>query len=79
MPRVRPSAAKSAPWAQAHHLVQHRVPKLDAVDLTPARWPSDPPLEWSAAGDGALYAALYDSGTIDSLTARGFRYACVCS
>ena len=57
-----------------HPQVQHRVPKLDAVDLSPARWPAEPPLEWSAAGDGALFATLHDTGMLDSLLEQDFRY-----
>ena len=40
---------------------------MHASDLSPAAWPHEPSLEWAAAGDGALYAALHDSGVLDSL------------
>jgi len=60
-----------------HHLIQHRTPKLDAADLSPAHWPVEPSLEWGVAGDGALFAALHDSGTLDRLLRQNFRYMLV--
>ncbi len=41
------------------------------------RWPADPPLEWSAAGDGALFSALADSGLLESLLSQECRYMLV--
>lgn len=52
-------------------LLQHRVPKLRADDLTPVRWPDDPELEWCPPGHGDLYSVLHTSGFLDQLTARG--------
>src|SRR3954451_22034139 len=47
--------------------VQGKVPKLDADDLTPVSWPSDPELEWAPPGHGDLYTALTTSGMLDEL------------
>ena len=48
--------------------------QVHASDLSPAAWPHEPSLEWAAAGDGALYAALHDSGVLDSLLRQNYRY-----
>jgi UTP--glucose-1-phosphate uridylyltransferase len=57
--------------------LQHKVPRIAAADLAPARWPADPELEWSPPGHGDLYLALETSGLLAKLRARGFRYAFV--
>lgn len=57
--------------------VQNQEPKLDAKDLSPIEWPSDPSLEWCPPGHGDLYTALDASGTLDRLIDAGFRYAAV--
>ena len=48
-------------------ILQNRVPKLRADDLTPVRWPADPSLEWCPPGHGDLYAVLHATGLIDTL------------
>jgi UTP--glucose-1-phosphate uridylyltransferase len=50
--------------------LQHREPRLRAADLQPLD-------EWCPPGHGDLYAALYASGTLAELLARGYRYAFV--
>ncbi len=57
--------------------LQHKVPKVFQADLTPARWPADPDLEWCPPGHGDIYTALLTSGMLDALLARGYRYAFV--
>lgn len=57
--------------------LQHRVPKVDARDLTPVHWSAQPELEWCPPGHGDIYAALVTSGVLPLLLARGVRYAFV--
>ncbi len=57
--------------------VQHKVPKVVQTDLSPAVWPADPDLEWCPPGHGDIYTALLTSGMLDTLLARGYRYAFV--
>lgn len=58
-------------------LMQNRVPKVFAADLTPLEWPSQPDLEWCPPGHGDIYACLLGSGLLDRLLAEGVRYAFV--
>ena len=58
-------------------LLQNRVPKLRADDLTPVQWPEDPDLEWCPPGHGDLYAVLYATGLVDKLRGAGFTQAFV--
>jgi UTP--glucose-1-phosphate uridylyltransferase len=57
--------------------VQNREPKLLVEDLSPARWPADPSLEWCPPGHGDLYTALFASGLLGRLLDAGFRYASI--
>jgi UTP--glucose-1-phosphate uridylyltransferase len=57
--------------------VQNKEPKLLVDDLTPARWPPDPELEWAPPGHGDLYTALVTSGMLERLLDRGYRHAFV--
>jgi len=52
-------------------VLQNRVPKLRADDLTPVSWPRDPGLEWCPPGHGDLYTVLHTSGLLDRLLERG--------
>lgn len=65
--------AQELPW----ELMQGKVPKIVAADLTPARWPRDPELTWCPPGHGELYAVLRESGRLAQLRAAGYRYAFV--
>ncbi|MFN0129587.1 MAG: UTP--glucose-1-phosphate uridylyltransferase [Verrucomicrobiales bacterium] len=58
-------------------LMQNRVPKVLAADLTPLHWPSQTDLEWCPPGHGDIYACLLGSGLLDRLLADGVRYAFV--
>jgi len=57
--------------------LQNSEPKLLVDDLTPVSWPDDPSLEWCPPGHGDIYTALEDSGVLDILLEKGFRYASV--
>lgn len=55
--------------------LQHKFPKILQEDLTPARWPADPELEWNPPGHGDIYAALATSGMLDTLLEKGIEFA----
>lgn len=57
--------------------VQHMVPKVNALDYTPASCPNQSELEWCPPGHGDLYAAIAASGILDELLERGFSFAFV--
>jgi UTP--glucose-1-phosphate uridylyltransferase len=50
--------------------LQHREPRVRASDLQPL-------VDWCPPGHGDLYAALYASGVLAAMLARGYRYAFV--
>ena len=54
--------------------LQSAEPKLRADDLAPVDWPADPELEWCPPGHGDVYLALANSGLLDALLDKGFRY-----
>ncbi|RTE49806.1 UTP--glucose-1-phosphate uridylyltransferase [Actinobaculum sp. 352] len=56
--------------------VQHQEPKLRVDNLEPVDWPEDPSLEWCPPGHGDIYVSLLDTGLLDTLIERGYRYAC---
>ncbi len=58
-------------------LLQHRVPKIIVDTFAPAEWPMNPGLEWCPPGHGDLYLALETTGLLDTMLARGYRYAFV--
>ncbi|GAA6526399.1 gephyrin-like molybdotransferase Glp [Intrasporangium sp. DVR] len=55
--------------------IQSAEPKLLADSLRPVDWPEDPELEWCPPGHGDVYVSLVTSGVLDSLLAKGIRYA----
>ncbi len=57
--------------------LQGRVPKLTADGHEPARWPSDPALEWSPPGHGDVFASLVATGLLGELLERGYEYVFV--
>lgn len=57
--------------------LQHKQPKVSAVDFYPARFPDDPELEWCPPGHGDLYVALATSGMLEQLLESGYEYAFV--
>lgn len=58
-------------------LMQNRVPKVLASDLTPLAWPQNPDMEWCPPGHGDIYATLAGSGLLDQLLAQGVTCAFV--
>jgi UTP--glucose-1-phosphate uridylyltransferase len=61
----------------APDFLQHRVPRIDAVDLTPVVWPQQPEHEWCPPGHGDIYPALLSSGELEAMLAAGYRSAFV--
>ncbi len=59
--------------------LQHKFPKILQEDLSPARWPEDPDLEWNPPGHGDIYTALLTSGMLDKLLDEGVEYAFICN
>jgi len=55
--------------------LQHKEPKVNAVDFSPACFPEDRDLEWCPPGHGDLYVALATSGMLGELLQLGFEYA----
>jgi UTP--glucose-1-phosphate uridylyltransferase len=55
--------------------LQNKFPKVLQENFAPADWPENPDLEWNPPGHGDIYAAIYTSGTLDTLINKGFRYA----
>ncbi len=57
--------------------VQHRVPKITQIDLSPVNWPTNPDLEWCPPGHGDVYTALITTGILDILLQAGYEFAFV--
>ena len=55
-------------------LMQNRVPKILADGLAPASCPEQPELEWCPPGHGDLFSTIWESGLLDVLEERGFKY-----
>ena len=55
--------------------VQHKAPKVRQDTLQPVDWPQNPDLTWAPPGHGDIYTALMTSGMLETLLARGYRYA----
>ncbi|MDR3012812.1 MAG: UTP--glucose-1-phosphate uridylyltransferase [Chitinispirillales bacterium] len=55
--------------------VQHKFPRIRAIDLMPVECKTNPQLEWNPPGHGDLYAAILTSGVLDMLLNKGYRYA----
>jgi UTP--glucose-1-phosphate uridylyltransferase len=55
--------------------IQHKFPKIQRQDLTPATWPQNPGLEWNPPGHGDVFTALNTSGMLQKLLQGGVRYA----
>lgn len=54
--------------------VQHRQPKINQADFSPAKWPENPDLEWCPPGHGDIYSALVTRDTLSALTTQGYEY-----
>ena len=57
--------------------LQHKVPKVNRSDLSPAEFPDNPELEWCPPGHGDIYTALITSGALQLLLENDYRYAFV--
>ena len=55
-------------------IVQHVEPKIDLATGGPAVCPSNPDLEWCPPGHGDLFSTLWESGLLDILQSKGFKY-----
>ena len=55
-------------------IVQHVEPKIDLATGGPAVCPSNPNLEWCPPGHGDLFSTLWESGLLDILQSKGFKY-----
>ncbi len=55
-------------------IMQHQEPKLDVTTGEPVSFPDDPTLEWCPPGHGDVYSSIWESGLLDVLEQRGFKY-----
>ncbi len=55
--------------------IQHKFPKIQKQDLSPALWPQNPELEWNPPGHGDVFTALNSSGMLHRLLEGGIQYA----
>ncbi|MEE8666517.1 MAG: UTP--glucose-1-phosphate uridylyltransferase [Bifidobacterium mongoliense] len=55
-------------------ILQHQEPKIDAETGEPATCPKHPDLEWCPPGHGDVYASIWESGLLDTLQSKGFKY-----
>ncbi len=63
------------PYHLPHAFLQHKYPKILVEDLSPAKWPENPELEWNPPGHGDIFTALVTSGVLSNLLDKGYRYA----
>ena len=54
---------------------QHKVPKINQTDLSPADWPENRDLEWCPPGHGDVYISLVASGMLNTMLKAGYEYA----
>jgi UTP--glucose-1-phosphate uridylyltransferase len=57
--------------------LQSMIPKLEADELRPVRWPANPALEWCPPGHGDVYGALARSGALEALVERDYEVAMI--
>src|SRR5690606_33160238 len=57
--------------------LQHKQPKVNVDDLSPACFPDDTELEWCPPGHGDLYTALVTSGMLEQMLSAGYEFAFV--
>ncbi|MBW3094034.1 UTP--glucose-1-phosphate uridylyltransferase [Bifidobacterium sp. 64T4] len=55
-------------------IVQHVEPKIDLATGGPVAFPANPDLEWCPPGHGDLFSTIWESGLLDVLQAKGFKY-----
>jgi UTP--glucose-1-phosphate uridylyltransferase len=66
---------KLKPFHTPLHFIQHKFPKIQRQDLSPASWPENPALEWNPPGHGDVFTALNTSGMLKHLLKNGIQYA----
>jgi UTP--glucose-1-phosphate uridylyltransferase len=67
--------SKLKPSPTPLQFIQHKFPKIQQQDLTPAAWPQNPELEWNPPGHGDVFTALNTSGMLNQLLENGIRFA----
>lgn len=60
-----------------YSFIQNMVPKILRDNWRPVDWAKDPGAEWCPPGHGDIYTALLQTGLMDQLLDRGYRYAFV--
>ncbi|OZG59968.1 UTP--glucose-1-phosphate uridylyltransferase [Bifidobacterium lemurum] len=55
-------------------IIQHVEPKLSEATGEPVSFPENPELEWCPPGHGDLFSTIWESGLLDALEAKGFKY-----
>lgn len=55
-------------------IVQHQEPKIDMETGKPVQFPENPELEWCPPGHGDLFSTIWESGLLDILEDKGFKY-----
>lgn len=72
------AALEHIPAGQRPYMfLQHKFPKVFQKDLSPARWPDNPALEWNPPGHGDIFIALFTSNILSKLLEAGIRYALI--
>lgn len=68
---------KGLPW----FFIENKSPKLkksinsiNEVEYSPAKYSSNPELEWAPPGHADVYPSLYESGLLEELISRGYEY-----
>ncbi len=72
---TRAALPKLKPSATPLQFIQHKFPKIQQQDLSPAIWPQNPELEWNPPGHGDVFTALNTSGMLKHLLENGIQYA----
>ena len=67
--------SKLKPSPAPLQFIQHKFPKILQQDLSPAKWPQNPELEWNPPGHGDVFTALNTSGMLKHLLENGIEYA----
>jgi UTP--glucose-1-phosphate uridylyltransferase len=68
---------KDLPGELPRSFLQHKQPKINVDDSSPACWPEDKDLEWCPPGHGDLYTALETSGLLNKMLDQDYEYAFV--
>lgn len=72
---TRAALSKLKPSPPPLQFIQHKFPKIQQQDLSPAVWPQNPELEWNPPGHGDVFTALNTSGMLQRLLESGIQYA----